>query len=64
MPLVHGWHSRGREPLAPDHDLTGIVAPSSTLSCRRAFERFGLRTAAGVLGRWRLLHEARRQCLR
>jgi len=26
MSPVHGWHSRDREPPAPDHDLTGLVA--------------------------------------
>ena len=32
MPSVHEWHSRGRELSAPDHDPTGIVALSSTVS--------------------------------
>ena len=29
MPPVHGWHSRSREPPAPDRDLIGLVILSS-----------------------------------
>ena len=58
MPPVHIWHSRDRESSALGHDLTELVAPSS----RRATERSGLRTTAGVLEA--AAAEARSRCLR
>jgi len=42
----YGW-----EPLASDRDLTGLVAPSSALSCKWASEGSGLRIVA-ALERW------------
>jgi len=46
-----GCHSRGREPPAPNHDLTRLVAPSFAPSCRRESKRDGLHAAA-VVGHW------------
>jgi len=64
MPPIRGWDSRGREPPAFDHDLTRLVAHSSSLSCCRASEGTGLHAAA-VIGHWRLSLKARRsQCPR
>ena len=61
MPHVRGWHSRGREPPALDHDLTGLVVSSSALLCGRASEGAGLR-ADEVVGHFRLPPEVRSQC--
>jgi len=47
MSPTHRWCSRGREPLAPDRNQTGLI-PSSALSCQGASEGVGLRVAAMV----------------
>jgi len=43
MAPARGWHSRGQEQLALDHDLIELVVPSFAPSCRRASEGSGLR---------------------
>ena len=60
MPLVRRWHSRDREPPAPDHNLTRLVALSSTLSYRRASEGASL-LAAAMIGYWQSPPEVRSQ---
>ena len=54
MPLAHEQYSCDREPPAPDHDLVGLVIPSSTLSYQRASEGDGLHVIV-VVGYCRLL---------
>ena len=54
MPPIRERYSRSRELPTPDHNLTGLVAPS----CRQTSEGFCLRTTA--VERWWLSPETRR----
>ena len=62
--FARGRLSRDREQVAFDRDVIEFIAHSSSLSCRQASERSGLRVTASILC-WRLPPEVRRsQCPR